>query len=201
MTIELVRTDSGFATKAFMEACESLHLRYVLAFALRSDLKKLCRHEESAWSPTEVPGLSVQEVPGERCGQLPGDGEVGPPDGIRTRSRPYRTASVRGSRSSERHPYGGRGLPNVIRTGVEEPETACERGRGTGKRHAYRGRAPSNGIRTGGAPLCSSLGLDPCSTTRNLWVNPSEVVGESRRCSVEPWATAWLSRVWNLKFG
>jgi len=67
--IDLVRTDSGFATKAFMEACESLHLRYVLAFALRQDLKKLCRHEEAAWSETDVPGLSVQEVPGERCGQ------------------------------------------------------------------------------------------------------------------------------------
>lgn len=67
--VGLLRADSGFDTKSVLTLCETLKIRYVLARALRQNLKALCRHEDAAWTATEVAGLEVQEVAGERLGQ------------------------------------------------------------------------------------------------------------------------------------
>src|SRR6185295_10483735 len=48
---------------------EQLHLPYIVVAALRRPLQLLCRHDEAAWTPTEIAGLSVQEVAGERPGR------------------------------------------------------------------------------------------------------------------------------------
>ena len=60
--IALVRADSGFCTKAMIARLETAKLAYVMAAALRSPLQTLCRHDETAWTATEVHGLAVQEV-------------------------------------------------------------------------------------------------------------------------------------------
>ncbi len=60
--IGLVRADSGFCTEKMLARLAAENLSYVMAAALRSPVQALCRHEDSAWTATEVPGLSVQEV-------------------------------------------------------------------------------------------------------------------------------------------
>lgn len=65
----LLRADSGFASEEFLSTAEQLHLPYIVVAALRRPLQLLCRHDDSAWTPTDIPGLSVQEVEGERPGR------------------------------------------------------------------------------------------------------------------------------------
>lgn len=60
--ISLVRADSGFCSEKMITRLEASGLAYVMTAALRSPVQALCRHEESAWTATEVPGLAVQEV-------------------------------------------------------------------------------------------------------------------------------------------
>jgi Transposase DDE domain group 1 len=60
--IGLVRADSGFCTEKMLARLDAENLRYVLAAALRSPVQALCRHDQAAWTATEVRGLSVQEV-------------------------------------------------------------------------------------------------------------------------------------------
>ena len=60
--ISLVRADSGFCTKAMIAQLETAKLAYVMATALRSPVQALCRHDDAAWTATEVRGLAVQEV-------------------------------------------------------------------------------------------------------------------------------------------
>jgi hypothetical protein len=70
VTIALVRADSGFCTKAMIARLEALHLNYVMTAALRAPVQALCRHVETAWTPTEVRGLAVQEIAAEDGGRL-----------------------------------------------------------------------------------------------------------------------------------
>jgi len=37
-------------------------LRYIMTAALRSPVRTHYRHDEAAWTPTQVPGIDVQEV-------------------------------------------------------------------------------------------------------------------------------------------
>lgn len=60
--IGLVRADSGFCTQRMVEELERRGLSYILTAALRAPVRTLCRHDDAAWTPTEVPGLEVQEV-------------------------------------------------------------------------------------------------------------------------------------------
>jgi len=60
--IGLVRADSGFCTQRMIEELEARQLSYILTAALRAPVRTLCRHDDAAWTPTEVPGLDVQEV-------------------------------------------------------------------------------------------------------------------------------------------
>ena len=68
--IGLVRADSGFCTEKMIARLEAEKLSYVLAAVLRSPVQALCRHDEAAWTATDVRGLAVQEVAGERGGRL-----------------------------------------------------------------------------------------------------------------------------------
>jgi Transposase DDE domain group 1 len=60
--IGLVRADSGFCTQRMLGELERRQLSYIMTAALRAPVRTLCRHDDSAWTPTEVPGLAVQEV-------------------------------------------------------------------------------------------------------------------------------------------
>jgi hypothetical protein len=44
-------------------ALEARGLQYILTAALRAPVGTLCRHDDAAWTPTEVPGIEVQDVP------------------------------------------------------------------------------------------------------------------------------------------
>lgn len=68
--IGLVRADSGFCTEKILTKLEAETLSFVLAVALRSPVQALCRHDDAAWTATEVPGLAVQEVTEARGARL-----------------------------------------------------------------------------------------------------------------------------------
>ena len=60
--ITLVRADSGFCTRGMIAELESRQLSYIMTAALRAPVQTLCRHDDAAWTLTEVAGLQVQEV-------------------------------------------------------------------------------------------------------------------------------------------
>lgn len=60
--VGLVRADSGFCTDKMLARLEAEKLHYVMAAALRAPVQTLCRHDDTAWTATDVSGLSVQEV-------------------------------------------------------------------------------------------------------------------------------------------
>ena len=64
--IRLVRGDSGFGAASVQEACEGLGLHFIFVAQLTQKVQSLCCHDEAKWTPTEVAGLSVQEVALER---------------------------------------------------------------------------------------------------------------------------------------
>jgi hypothetical protein len=67
--IGLLRGDAGFGHASVQEAAEALGLKFILVARLLQDVKSLCRHDDSHWQPTEVAGISVQEVAGDSPGR------------------------------------------------------------------------------------------------------------------------------------
>ena len=67
--IGLVRADGGFYGQGFLEALRAHRLHYIVAVPLRRPVQRLCRHDDSSWADTEIAGLQVQEVGGERPGE------------------------------------------------------------------------------------------------------------------------------------
>jgi len=67
--IGLVRADAGFCQNKLLEALQLRGLAYIVVARLEHKLQSLCRHEEAAWTATELPGLTVQEVETDRIGQ------------------------------------------------------------------------------------------------------------------------------------
>lgn len=67
--IGLVRADGGFCSRAFLDALRQLRRRYIVAMPLRSPVQQLCRHDDAHWRDTELAGVQVQEVAGERPGE------------------------------------------------------------------------------------------------------------------------------------
>ncbi len=59
--VRLVRADSGFCTQGMIAELEQRGLSYILTAALRAPVRSLCRHDDAAWTPTEVPGIEVQD--------------------------------------------------------------------------------------------------------------------------------------------
>jgi hypothetical protein len=62
VSIGLVRADSGFCTHGMIAELEARGLRYIMTAMLRSPVRTLCRHDDGAWTPTEVPGIEVQDI-------------------------------------------------------------------------------------------------------------------------------------------
>jgi hypothetical protein len=60
--VALVRADSGFCTHGMIAELEARGLHYILTAALRSPVRTLCRHDDAAWTPTEVAGIEVQDL-------------------------------------------------------------------------------------------------------------------------------------------
>jgi Transposase DDE domain. len=60
--IALVRADSGFCTQTMIGELEARGLSYLLTAALRAPVRTLCRHDDAAWTATEVPGIEVQDL-------------------------------------------------------------------------------------------------------------------------------------------
>jgi len=60
--VALVRGDSGFCTHGMIAELENRGLRYILTAALRSPVRTLCRHDDAAWTPTEVKGIEIQDL-------------------------------------------------------------------------------------------------------------------------------------------
>jgi hypothetical protein len=67
--IGLLRGDAGFGHASVQEAAEALGLKFILVARLLQDVKSLCRHDESHWQSTEVPGISLQEVAADSPGR------------------------------------------------------------------------------------------------------------------------------------
>lgn len=60
--IALVRGDSGFCTRGMIAQLEAHSLAYILTAALRTPVRTLCKHDDTAWTPTEVAGIAVQDL-------------------------------------------------------------------------------------------------------------------------------------------
>jgi len=65
----LVRGGAGFGHESVREAAESLGLKFILVARLVQNIKRLCRHDEAHWQPTEVAGIRVPEVAGDAPGR------------------------------------------------------------------------------------------------------------------------------------
>jgi hypothetical protein len=61
--VGLVRGDSGFGDTSVQEAVEAQGLKFIFVARLTQKVQSLCRHDETHWQATEVPGLVVQEGP------------------------------------------------------------------------------------------------------------------------------------------
>ena len=65
----LVRGDAGFCHQKLLQVLEQRGMRYIVVARLERKLQSLCRHDEAAWTATEVPGLTIQEVETDRLGR------------------------------------------------------------------------------------------------------------------------------------
>jgi hypothetical protein len=69
LRVGLVRADGGFCSREFLDALRGLRLRYIVAQPLRAPVQQLCRHDDAYWRDTDLAGVQVQEVVGERPGE------------------------------------------------------------------------------------------------------------------------------------
>lgn len=60
--IGLVRADSGFYNRELFTTLEQQNINYIVVCKLNCAIQKICRHEDSCWTATEVPGTQVQEI-------------------------------------------------------------------------------------------------------------------------------------------
>ena len=67
--IGLLRADTGFADESVLRVAEEAGLAFIVVARLTSPVQKLCRHADTHWQPTEVLGLEVQEIEGQRPGR------------------------------------------------------------------------------------------------------------------------------------
>lgn len=67
--IGLLRADTGFADESVLCVAEEAGLAFIVVARLTRPVQKLCRHADPHWQPTEVPGLEVQEIEGQRPGR------------------------------------------------------------------------------------------------------------------------------------
>jgi DNA-directed RNA polymerase subunit N (RpoN/RPB10) len=59
--ISLFRMDAGFCDDKLLRQIESRGAAYIVVASLRSDVKKICRHDATSWQTTDDPDLEVCE--------------------------------------------------------------------------------------------------------------------------------------------
>lgn len=67
--IGCVRADAGFYNEKVLQILEGRQLHYIIVMKLYEKWQKYCRHSDEAWTPTDLPGLEVQEIAGEMLGR------------------------------------------------------------------------------------------------------------------------------------
>jgi len=60
--ISCVRADAGFYHENLLQTLERRSLSYIIVARLYTKWQRYCRHDDWAWSQTEIAGLQVQEV-------------------------------------------------------------------------------------------------------------------------------------------
>jgi DNA-directed RNA polymerase subunit N (RpoN/RPB10) len=60
--VSCVRADAGFYHEKVLQTLEQRRLGYVIVMRLYPKWQKFCRHRDSEWTPTEIPGVDVQEI-------------------------------------------------------------------------------------------------------------------------------------------
>jgi DNA-directed RNA polymerase subunit N (RpoN/RPB10) len=60
--IGCVRADAGFYNENVLQTLEERGLHYIIVMKLYPKWQKYCRHSDEAWTPTDLPGLEVQEI-------------------------------------------------------------------------------------------------------------------------------------------
>ena len=64
-----MRADTGIGDESVLRAAEEAGLAFIVVARLTSPVQKLCRHADTHWQPTQVPGLEVQEIEDQRPGR------------------------------------------------------------------------------------------------------------------------------------
>jgi hypothetical protein len=59
--VSLLRMDAGFCDDKLLRPIEERGLSYIVVASLRSDVKKICRHDATSWQATDDPDLEVCE--------------------------------------------------------------------------------------------------------------------------------------------
>jgi DNA-directed RNA polymerase subunit N (RpoN/RPB10) len=67
--IGCVRADAGFYNEKVLQLLEQRRLHYIIVLKLYKKWQKYCRHSDEAWTPTDVPGVEAQEIPGDVLGR------------------------------------------------------------------------------------------------------------------------------------
>ena len=64
-----VRADAGFYHEKVLKMLEQRELHSIIVMRLYLKWQKYCRHEDSAWTPTDVAGIDAQEIEGAVLGR------------------------------------------------------------------------------------------------------------------------------------
>ena len=64
-----VRADAGFYNEAVQSLLEQRGLHYIIALKLYKKWQQYCRHDDSYWTPTDIPGIDAQEIESEHLGR------------------------------------------------------------------------------------------------------------------------------------
>jgi DNA-directed RNA polymerase subunit N (RpoN/RPB10) len=67
--IRIVRADAGFYCEKVLQILEQRRLYYIIAMKLYTKWQKYCRHADSAWTPTGIEGIDVQEIESNELGR------------------------------------------------------------------------------------------------------------------------------------
>jgi hypothetical protein len=59
--VSLLRMDAGFCEEKLLRPIEEKKLSYIVVASLRSDVKKICSHDQTSWQATDDPDLEVCE--------------------------------------------------------------------------------------------------------------------------------------------
>ena len=60
--VSCVRADAGFYHEKVLQMLEQRSLKYVVGMRLYTKWQKYCRHDDRAWTPTDIAGIDVQEI-------------------------------------------------------------------------------------------------------------------------------------------